>query len=107
MPQRRGRVTEYNREYMRRWRSDPERRARERLRNAERWRRQERARKLARSQDPNALASGGRRFWCQHKPSPGICQICGRRAATESIERLELGESGKFVPVILTWCGVC
>jgi hypothetical protein len=87
----------YNREYMRRWRSDP----RNRLRNLEdrmRWYYERKLRDALRPEpDPAA-----------HHHKRG-CGFCHRRPAVRQIMRLQVsnGPLEPFIEVRVPYCGVC
>ena len=87
----------YNREYMRRWRTD----SRNRLRNLEDRTRWYYERKLR-----DALRPEPERVLLHHKPG---CGFCHRRPAVCQIMRLQVSEGllEPFIEVRVPYCGVC
>lgn len=102
MPQRAGRVRDYNREYMRQWRAIPTNRARALAGARESYRQGLRKPMRGRAHLSELLFSIHR-----HAIRPGFCEICGNRPARECVERNEIDGAGTFVPVMLAWCGGC
>lgn len=87
----------YNREYMRRWRTDP----RNRLRNLEdrmRWYYERKVRDAMRPGAGPAPVNG-----------KSICGFCHRGLAVRQVARLQVssGLLERFVEVVVPYCGVC
>jgi hypothetical protein len=87
-----------NRDYMRRWRSDPRHRARER----------ERSRFYSRERKGRAAGN------CCGPPYTNargelVCGFCLWRPAVEHVTRLRISESGpdEYVEVLIPYCGDC
>ena len=84
----------YNREFMRRWRSDPFHRALERAKRRQRYhsrQKQSPRRNIAKNQNPN------------------VCGFCWRRPAVSQIARLQMRDGGLpgYVQVRIPYCGEC
>ena len=89
----------HNREFMRRWRTDPVHLARERANRRARYydgQKQRRIERVARS--PQARAHDEK-----------LCGFCWKRAAVKKIVRLQVSESAPdgYVKVRMPYCGQC
>lgn len=89
---------QYNREYMRRWRSRPENLAREKM-HRQGW---YYARKLRSTlEDPDSKPT-------RHAARP-LCLLCRLRRSVCRVQRLVVveGRPGGFVEISVPYCGVC
>jgi hypothetical protein len=84
-----------NRDYMRAWRSNPCRAARQQASRSI-WDAARKLRNAGKAMEPFTTVSG--------KP---ICGFCGKRAPLTYASRLRLGPDGKFRRVEIPYCGMC
>ena len=88
---------QYKREYMRRWRADAGRHARERSKRKE-WYHGRKSREGCQNCGPGASDRGGR-----------VCGFCRLRPSLKTVVRLQICESapGGYVEVRIPYCGQC
>jgi hypothetical protein len=97
----RERRRQYNRNYMRRWRANPQHAQRE----GENRRRAYWRIKLSGADGADSVES---RMSTTQKPQRNLCGFCGHRPSVTRISRLQISTpSAAFVPIEIPYCGQC